>query len=303
MQAAWDKSEDPCGDYSALSLRASMRTVGRRAVSGFARDVRDGLVPLGHIGHKGRVMEPNLFSFIWKYSKRQQLWLLVLTLVSFPFLYLSLEIPKKIINDAIGAQSAQIDVYGLSFTQVEYLLLLCFAFFAAVLVSGLMKMHINTLKGVLAERMLRRLRYQLISRMLRFPKPYFRTTSQGELVSMITSEAEPMGGLMGDALAQPVFQFGQMMTIIFFLFMQSFWFGIASIALIPLQAWLIPMLQRQINLMNKERIVQVRKLSTEIGETAAGITDLRVNGGWRCSPNGWASSSRSGSGSIRRNIS
>lgn len=258
-----------------------MRTVTRRAVPGAARSVSDVLVPLGHIGHKGRVMEPNLFSFIWKYSKRQQLWLLVLTLVSFPFLYLSLEIPKKIINDAIGAQAEQIDLYGFSFSQVEYLLLLCFAFFAAVLVGGLMKMHINTLKGVLAERMLRRLRYQLISRMLRFPKPYFRTTSQGELVSMITSEAEPMGGLMGDAMAQPVFQFGQMMTIIFFLFMQSFWFGIASVALIPLQAWLIPMLQRQINLMNKERIVQVRKLSTEIGETAAGITDLRVNGGWR----------------------
>ncbi|MDK3017656.1 ABC transporter transmembrane domain-containing protein [Pseudodonghicola flavimaris] len=226
-------------------------------------------------------MEPNLFSFIWKYSKRQQLWLLVLTLISFPFLYASLELPKRIINDAIGAQTSQIDVYGMTLSQVQFLLLLCFGFMATVLVGGLMKMYINTRKGVLSERMLRRLRYQLISRMLRFPKPYFRTTSQGELVSMITSEAEPMGGLMGDAVAQPVFQFGQMMTIIFFLFMQSVWFGLASIALIPLQAWLIPMLQRQINLLNKERIVEVRHLSTEIGETAAGITDLRANGGWR----------------------
>ena len=226
-------------------------------------------------------MEPNLFSFIWKYSKRQQIWLLVLTLVSFPFLYASLELPKMIINDAIGAETNRIELWGLDLSQVEYLLLLCCGFFAAVLVGGLMKMHINTRKGVLSERMLRRLRYQLISRMMRFPKPYFRTTSQGELVSMITSEAEPMGGLMGDAVAQPVFQFGQMMTIVFFLFMQNFWFGVASVALIPLQAWLIPMLQRQINLMNKERIVQVRRLSTEIGESAAGITDLRANGGWR----------------------
>ncbi len=30
--------------------------------------------------------------------------------------------------------------------------------------------------------------------------------------------------------------------------MQSLWFGLASVALIPLQAWLIPMIQRQINL-------------------------------------------------------
>jgi ABC-type multidrug transport system fused ATPase/permease subunit/CRP-like cAMP-binding protein len=109
----------------------------------------------------------------------------------------------------------------------------------------------------------------------------FRTTSQGELVSMVTSEAEPMGGLMGDAVAQPVFQAGQMMTIMTFLFMQSVWFGLASIALIPLQAYLIPMLQRQINLLNKDRIKEVRHLSAEIGETAAGIGDLRVNGGVR----------------------
>ncbi|MGJ8557547.1 MAG: cyclic nucleotide-binding domain-containing protein, partial [Sulfitobacter geojensis] len=59
------------------------------------------------------------------------------------------------------------------------------------------------------------------------------------------------------------------------------WFGLAGVALIPLQAWLIPRLQRQINLLNKERIKEVRQFASEIGETAAGITDLRTNGGWR----------------------
>ena len=226
-------------------------------------------------------MEPTLFSFIWKYSKKQQLVLLVLTVLSFPFLYASLELPKQIINDAIGAPSDSVTVFGVTVTQVQYLLILCFAFLATVIASGLMKMRINTMKGILAERMLRRLRFTLISRSMRFPKSYFATTSQGELVSMITSEAEPMGGLMGDAIAQPVFQFGQMMTIVTFLFMQSVWFGLASIALIPLQAWLIPKLQRQINLLNKDRIQEVRRLSSEIGESAAGISDLRTNGGWR----------------------
>ncbi|MEM7318296.1 MAG: ABC transporter transmembrane domain-containing protein, partial [Pseudomonadota bacterium] len=226
-------------------------------------------------------MEPTLFSFIWKYSKRQQLILLLLTLFSFPFLYASLELPKRIINDAIGASTDVIPLYGFELTQLQFLMVLCFAFLATVIFSGFMKMRINTMKGVLAERMLRRLRYKLINRMMRFPKPYFATTSQGELVSMITSEAEPMGGLMGDAIAQPVFQLGQMLTIVTFLFMQSVWFGLASVALIPLQAWLIPMLQRQINLLNKDRIQQVRKLSSEIGESAAGISDLRANGGWR----------------------
>ena len=226
-------------------------------------------------------MEPSIFSFIWKYSRREQLALLVFTVITFPFLYVTLELPKRIINDAIGADAEMIDVFGVAMTQVQFLLVLCFAYLAAVLVHGLMKMRLNTMKGVVAERLLRRFRYQLIERMMRFPRSYFQTTSQGELVSMVTSEAEPMGGLMGDAVAQPVFQAGQMLIILVFLFIQSLWFGLAGVALIPLQAWLIPLLQRQINLLNKERIKEVRHFAAEIGETAAGITDLRTNGGWR----------------------
>jgi len=137
------------------------------------------------------------------------------------------------------------------------------------------------MKGVLAERLLRRFRYQLLTRVLRFPKPYFRRTSQGELVSMVTSEAEPLGGIMGDMVSQPILQAGQMITILIFLFAQSVWFGLAAIALIPLQAWLIPVLQRQINVLNKVRIQEVRKLAADIGETAAGVSDIRTNGGSR----------------------
>ena len=226
-------------------------------------------------------IEPTLFKFIWKYSRRDQLILLVVTSCLFPLLYLTLELPKRIINDAIGAQSERIDVLGYELSQVSFLALLCAAFLAAVLAHGLVKMRINTMKGVLAERMLRRFRYQLIARIFRFPQPYFERVSQGELVSMITAESEPMGGLMGDAISQPVLQAGQMLTILGFLFLQSFWFGVAACALIPLQAWLIPKLQRQINLLNKKRVAEVRVLAADIGESAAGITALRANGGWR----------------------
>ncbi len=228
-----------------------------------------------------RVIDKTLFKFIWRFSKRDQFILLAVTTALFPFLFLTLELPKRIINDAIGAQSSQVEFLGFDLTQEQFLWVLCGAFLASVLVHGLLKMRINTMKGVLSERMLRRLRYSLIERMLRFPKPYFQRTSQGELVAMITGETEPMGGIMGDALTQPVLQAGQMLTILVFLFLQSFWFGLAAIALIPLQAWLIPKLQRQINQMNKQRIKEVRQLAALIGESAAGASDLRTHGGWR----------------------
>ncbi len=178
-------------------------------------------------------IERSLFSFIWKYSKRDQLILLLVTLTLFPLLYLTLELPKRIINDAIGASSERVEVLGYDIGQVSFLMVLCGLFLVSVLLHGIMKMRINTMKGVLSERLLRRLRYTLIERILRFPAPYFERTSQGELVSMVTSEAEPMGGLMGDAVAQPVLQAGQMLTILAFLFLQSVAFGLAACALIP----------------------------------------------------------------------
>src|SRR5579863_9649562 len=49
-------------------------------------------------------LEPSVYRFTWKHSKRQQILLLVLTLISFPFLYYSLKLPKEIINHAIGGK-------------------------------------------------------------------------------------------------------------------------------------------------------------------------------------------------------
>ena len=205
-----------------------------------------------------------------------------MTTTLFPLLYLTLELPKRIINDAIGAPGPTVDLFGVEIGRVAFLMLLCGAFLAAVLVHGLMKMRINTMKGILSERMLRRLRYQLIGRILRFPAPYFERVSQAELVSMVTAETEPMGGLMGDAISQPVLQAGQMLTILSFLFLQSVWFGLAAVALIPLQAWLIPRLQRQVNLLNKTRIAEMRVLAATIGESAARCAPMAAGAtGWR----------------------
>ena len=230
---------------------------------------------------KEQMMEKSIYKFIWKYSKRDQCILVFVTLLTFPVLYVSLELPKRIINEGINGTDNPIVLLGKTLSQVEFLMVLCAGFLLTVVLSGFLKMRLNTMKGVLTERLLRRFRYQLLTRMMRFARPYFRNTSQGELVSMVTSEAEQMGGIMGDMLSQPVLQTGQMITILAFLFIQSFWFGLAAIALIPLQAWIIPILQRQINQLNKLRIQEVRKLAADIGETAAGVSDIRSNGGSR----------------------
>ena len=226
-------------------------------------------------------MKSTLLKFIWTYSRRDQFVLIAATVALFPLLYLTLELPKRIINDAISAPGGVAQILGREVPQTALLVALCLAFLAVVLAHGLWKMRVNVMKGVLAERLLRRFRYQLVGRVLDMPAAARARTSEGELVSVITAESEPLGGIMGDALAQPLLQAGQMATILAFLFVQSPWFGLAAIALIPLQAWLIPRMQRRINVLNRARVRQVRALATDIGETSAGAVTLRAHGAGR----------------------
>ncbi|MBT3361234.1 MAG: ATP-binding cassette domain-containing protein [Rhodospirillales bacterium] len=222
-------------------------------------------------------MESTLFRYIFAHSKAQQLVLLGSTLFSFPFLYMTLDLPKTIINEAIGGADFPRSVFGYSFEQVEFLLLLCVGFICLVFVNGGFKFWINVYKGQLGERMLRRLRYQLFSRVLRFPLPHFRRISQGEIIAMITVEGEPLGGFFGDAFAGPAFQGGTLLTILVFMFVQDPILGVAAVALYPVQMYIIPKLQRRVNALGKRRVQAVRKLSERIGETVSGIQEIHSN--------------------------
>ena len=222
-------------------------------------------------------MEATFFKYIIKYSWRQQALLLGITILSFPFLYYSLELPKLIINRAIGSSDFPRQFLGYELTQVEFLAALCLIFLLLVGINGAFKYTINVYKGRIGERMLRRLRYQLFGNALRFPLHRFRRVSQGELVAMITSEVEPLGGFIGDAVSLPAFQGGTLLTILVFMFIQDPVLGAAAIALYPLQMYVIPKLQRQVNALAKERVRTVRRLSERIGETVTVIEEIRIH--------------------------
>lgn len=222
-------------------------------------------------------MESSIFRYLWKHSRREQILLLIFTALAFPFLYLSLDLPKIIINEAIGGRDFPRSVFGYELDQIPFLMLLSGAFLALVLVNGGFKYFINVYRGVVGERMLRRLRYELFGRVLLFPMPHFRKTSQGEVVAMITAETEPLGGFIGDSFALPAFQGGTLLTILVFMFIQDPILGTAAISLYPIQTYFIPKLQRRVNLLRKERIVKVRKLSERIGEVVTGIREVHAH--------------------------
>ena len=225
-------------------------------------------------------METSIYGFVLRHARKETAWVILLTLASLPVYYVSLDIPKNIVNQAIIGKGMTFptEVWGVRLDQVGFLFFLCTLFLISVVVNGGMKQYINTLKGRLGERLLRRLRYELVSRVLRFPLPHFRKVSAGEIIPMVTSEVEPLGGYMGDAFAQPIIQAGTLLTIVAFLFIQDPIMGLAAISLYPIQALLIPKLQKRVNQLGKERVRAVRRVSERIGESIAGIQELRGHG-------------------------
>ena len=106
-------------------------------------------------------MDSRFFSFVWRHSKREQIIILALTVASFPLIYISLEIPKIIINDAISGRDFPREILGIEFQQIPYLLLLCGAFLVMVVLINGIKWVLNIIFGMTGERMLRRLRFVL----------------------------------------------------------------------------------------------------------------------------------------------
>jgi ABC-type multidrug transport system fused ATPase/permease subunit len=223
-------------------------------------------------------MEPTLHKFILRNARVEQLFILFMTLVSYPFTYATLELPKIIVNQAIGGRSKfPRTELGVSFDQIQFLMALCVAFLVLVLISGGLKYYLNVYRGRLGERMARRLRYLLYARILRFPLPQFKKMSQGEIIPMITSEVEPVGGFIGDALGTPAYQGGTLIVYIVFIFIQDPLLGLAAVALYPVQMVIIPRMQKKINALSKLRIRNTRSLADRIGETISGITEIHAH--------------------------
>ncbi len=267
-------------------------------------------------------VEPNLFKYIWRHSRPEQIAILVIVLVSQIFYFVSLDLPKTIVNAAIqgeafkdeGNQSVAFDqagevlgpgkpttpfmrivvtppdfmtgvvgdgpitiFEGIPLTQIPYLVALSLLFFLLVVINGLFKLQINTQKGRMGERMLRRLRFELFDRVLRFPQFQFRKVKQAEIATMIKDEVEPLGGFIGDAFVQPAFLGGQAITALLFIVTQSIWLGAVTIAILGLQGFIIPKLRVKVLQLGKQRQITARQLAGRIAECVDGSADIHVH--------------------------
>jgi len=248
------------------------------------------------------VLDPNLFRFIWHHSRREQIGILLLILASLPFYFASLDVPRIIVSEALqggafpkGSLTARVFDWtvtlpdflgggkivlseGIELDRISYLLALSFLFLTLVLINGAFKYVINIRKGILGERILRRMRYQLFATLLRFRPEDIRSVKPSEAASMIKDEVDPIGGFVGDAFIQPVFLGTQALTALFFIMVQNSWLGLIALAVVMVQAVVIPYLRREQIRLGRERQVASRHLAGRIGEVVEAAPAVHVHG-------------------------
>ena len=227
-------------------------------------------------------MERSLFGFILRYSKRDQMLIVPLVVASMVVYYLSLDLPKTIINQAIqGVSFPTVDsvkrLLGFDLHRIPYLFALSILFLGLIVLNGWLKFQINTMKGWMGERMLRRLRFNLFDFILRFPLTRFRRVKPAEMATMIKDEVEPLGGFIGEALITPLFLGGQALTAMAFILYQHWLLGLIALAIVGVQAFIIPKLRKRQLVLGRERQLTARALAGRIAECVEGASEIHAH--------------------------
>lgn len=237
-------------------------------------------------------MEKGLTRYIWSNTYKQQIWILLIVAASMIPYFLSFDLPKRIVNGPIQGEGFEdpdatqrflaiafdlpwigpVELFeGFEVGRVGMLMALSGVFLGLVVLNGLFKFYINTYKGRLGERMLRRIRFELVDRVLRFPPVQFKRIKSAEIATMIKDEVEPLGGFTGDAFVQPALLGGQALTALIFIIIQSFWLGMIAASIVCVQAVIIPRMRRRLLELGRQRQLTARQLSGRVSEIVEGI--------------------------------
>jgi ABC-type multidrug transport system fused ATPase/permease subunit len=241
---------------SLIGIAAALRARGK-ARRGLRRRCDEDLHRAHAVG-----LTDGIFKLILVRTRSRQVALLIVAAAAMPTLYLTLEIPKHIVNHAIASTSKVIEIDDIAFSQVEFLVVLCFLYLGSLLANGSIKYWLNVYQGRVGELLIRRLRLMVY----RGWRHNGRPGGRAQLIPIIVQEVEPVGGFAGEALVTPVFQGGTFATLLAFMLIQDPVLGGAALMMLPIQLMVVPPLQRRINDLNRTRVREVRRLGGLLGE-------------------------------------
>ena len=187
-----------------------------------------------------------LYAYVWRSSASQQIVLIILAIIAAVLATAPLELQRHIINTLAGHE------------KVENLAWLCGGYLIAVLVIGGLKYIVNIRSAGLGEFMIRSLREAV----LRSASPSInpdatpdetRKDKSGALVTTISSQAEAVGKFVGDCISTPIVQAGTLLSVLSYMLYTEPRLGAVVLFIAVPQLFLVPMIQRRLNVYVRER--------------------------------------------------
>lgn len=207
----------------------------------------------------------DLYAYIWKESRTNQIRICLLTMALAPLMMVPLEIQRRIVNGAL--------VTG----DVSALTWLCLAYLGVICLQGGVKFALNMVKGMAVEGIARDIRLRIAGDAVgRGRREGFAvaTAGAGTVVSMLAAETEDVSGFGGEALGLPLLTGATILYVASYLVWVEPIIAAIAVAIYLPQALIVPVTQYAINRLARLRIINVRSL----GRVAAGLAASQVTG-------------------------
>jgi ABC-type bacteriocin/lantibiotic exporter with double-glycine peptidase domain len=147
------------------------------------------------------------------------------------------------------------------------------AYAVTALVQGLAKLVWYVYRNSVGEATSQRLRLETFDAALHHPEPD-TTAKEGVGISIILSEADPVGLFVATSVSEPVLHGGVLISVFAYLLYLQPWMALVALALFLPQCGVVPLVQNAINRRTVSRIQVMRRLSaTMVAETAEGVLE------------------------------
>ncbi len=188
----------------------------------------------------------DLYRAIWRHTGRQQLLVILLTLIVAALAAVPLDYQKRIIN-GMGE--------GRDF---EPLLVLGLEMVLVILVSLVLKALLRYRSEIIGESIIRHVRTLGVKRASAAGEGDQRQDDRGTLANIVSSESEAVGRFVGGSIAEPLLQAGTLVSVIGYIAVMQPMLGLVAAIMVLPQAVLVILTQSKVNELVRERVVVLR---------------------------------------------
>ncbi len=197
----------------------------------------------------------NFYKRIWEVTGRQQIWLIVLSLIVAGLAAAPLKYQKDIIN-SLGPD-----------LEISVLAWMCGGYLAVIIVTNVFKFLLNYSSSILGEATIKRIRAGIYQAKFNPDARVSRDT--GTIAAIVTAEAEEVGKFVGSAIANPLLQIGTLISVVGYVISTQPYLGGFLILVVAPQALIVVVLQNKVNARVKERTIVLRHSTSVISEEDA----------------------------------